>query len=45
LFSIGFTDERLEYPNDDMSIPVAPGRLALGKSTEGFLANLSPWGK
>ena len=41
MFSIGFTDEPLEYPYDDTSIPAAPGTLRLGKSTEEFLANLS----
>jgi hypothetical protein len=45
VFSIEFTDEPLEYPEDDTSIPAAPGRLVLGKSTEEFLASLSVWGK
>jgi hypothetical protein len=45
MFSIGFTDEPLEYPYDDTSIPAAPGRLQLGESTEEFLANLSAWAK
>ena len=45
MFSIGFTDEPLEYPYDDTSIPAAPGALVLGKCTEEFLANLSLWGK
>jgi len=45
MFSIGFSDEPLEYPFDDTSIPAAPGRLLLGKSTEEFLANLSLWSK
>ena len=45
MFSIGFTDEPLEYPEDDTSIPAAPGRLLLGKSIEEFLANLSEWAK
>jgi hypothetical protein len=45
MFLIGFTDEPLEYPYDDTSIPAAPGSLVLGKSTEGFLANLSLWSK
>ena len=45
MFSIGFTDEPPEYPYDDTSIPAAPGRLVLGKSTEEFLANLSLWNK
>jgi CdiI N-terminal domain len=45
MFSIGFTDEPLEYPYDDTNIPAAPGRLVLGKSTEEFLANLSQWSK
>ena len=45
MFSIGFTDEPLEYPYDDTSIPAAPGRLVLGESTEEFLANLSLWSK
>jgi len=44
-FSIGFTDESLEYPYDDTGIPAAPGRLVLGKSIEAFLANLSLWAK
>jgi hypothetical protein len=43
MFSIEFTKEPLEYPYDDTSIPAAPGRLLLGKSTEEFLANLSLW--
>jgi hypothetical protein len=45
MFSINFTDQPLEYPFDDTSIPAAPGTLALGKTTEEFLANLSLWGK
>ena len=45
MFSIGFTDEPMEFPYDDTSVPAAPGRLVLGKSTEEFLANLSVWGK
>jgi len=45
MFSIGFTDEPLEYPYDDTGIPAAPGRLVLEKSIEEFLANLSLWGK
>ena len=45
MFSIGFSDEPLEYPYDDTTIPAAPGRLVFGKSTEEFLANLSLWSK
>ena len=45
MFSIGFTDESVEYPYDDTSIPAAPGSLVLGKATEEFLANLSVWGR
>jgi hypothetical protein len=45
MFSIGFTDEAIEYPYDDTSIPAAPGSLVLGASTEDFLANLSMWSK
>jgi hypothetical protein len=45
MFSIGFTDEPLEYPYNDSSISAAPGRLVFGKSTEEFLANLSLWTK
>jgi hypothetical protein len=45
MFSIGFTDEPLEYPYDDTGIPAAPGRLLLGKTIEEFLANLSIWAK
>ena len=45
MFSITFTDEPLEYPFDDPSIPAAPGKLVLGKSEEEFLANLAVWGK
>jgi hypothetical protein len=45
MFLIGFTDEALEYPYDDASIPAAPGSLLLGESTEEFLANLSLWSK
>jgi hypothetical protein len=45
VFSIGFTEEELEYPYDDTSISAAPGQLVLGKCTEEFLANLSLWSK
>jgi len=45
MFAIGFTEEPLEYPYDDPSIPAAPGRLVLAKLTEEFLANLSAWTK
>ena len=45
MFSIGFTDEPLEYPYDDDHIPAAPGLLMLGKTSEGFLANLGKWDK
>jgi hypothetical protein len=45
MFSISFTDEPSEYPFDDTSIPAAPGKLVLGKTTEEFLANVSLWGK
>jgi hypothetical protein len=45
MFSIGFTDQPVEYPYDDTSIPAAPGKLLLGKSTEDFVANLSLWSK
>jgi CdiI N-terminal domain len=45
VFSIGFTDEPLEYPYDDTRIPAAPGLLVLGKTMEGILANLSVWDK
>lgn len=45
MFSIGFSDEPLEYPYDDTSIPAAPGTLRLGEQTEEFLANLSLWSK
>ena len=45
MFSISFSDEPLEYPFDDSSIPAAPGKLVLGKSEEEFLANLSLWNK
>jgi len=45
MFSIGFTDEPLEYPYDDTGVPAAPGRLVLEKSMEEFLANLHLWGK
>jgi hypothetical protein len=45
MFSIEFTDEPVEYPYDDTSIPAAPGKLLLGKSTEDFVANLSLWSK
>ena len=44
-FLIGFSDEPMEYPYDDTSVPAAPGRLLLGESTEGFLANLYLWNK
>lgn len=45
MFSIGFSDEPLEYPFDNPSVPATPGRLLLGKSEEEFLANLSLWSK
>lgn len=45
MFSIGFTEEELEYPYDDASISAARGQLVLGKCTEEFLANLSLWSK
>lgn len=45
MFSIGFTEEPLQYPYDDANIPAAAGRLLLVKSIEEFLANLSIWGK
>lgn len=45
MFFIGFTDSPLEFPFDDRSIPAAPGRLALGKCEEEFLANLWLWTK
>jgi hypothetical protein len=45
MFSIEFPDEALEYIDDDTSIPSAPGRLVLGKSTEEFLASLCAWTK
>ncbi|MBB5065250.1 hypothetical protein [Granulicella mallensis] len=45
MFSIGFTNEELEYPYDDTSIPAQPGCLILDGSTEDFLANLSLWSK
>jgi CdiI N-terminal domain len=45
MFSIGFTDEPLEYPYDDQNCPAAPGRLWLGKTVEDFVANLSRWDK
>jgi hypothetical protein len=45
MFSIGFTDEPLEHPYDDVTIPAASGFLILGESREDFLANLSKWSK
>src|ERR1051326_4178063 len=45
MFLIEFTDEPLEFPYDDTSIPAAPGKVVLGKSTEEFVANLSLWSK
>lgn len=45
MFSIEFTNEPLEYPYDDTTIPAAPGKLVLGKSAEEFLASLSVWAK
>ena len=45
MFSIEFTDDPLEYPFDDTSVPAAPGKLLLAKSIEEFLANLSLWSK
>jgi hypothetical protein len=45
MFSIAFTDEPLEYPYDDKSIPAAPGLLILVNVLEGFSANLAIWDK
>ena len=45
MFSIGFTDEPLEYPYDDIRVPAAPGLLIIGKTMEGLLANLAKWNK
>jgi hypothetical protein len=45
MFSIGFTEEPLEYPYEDTGVPAAPGRLVLENSTEEFLANLHLWRK
>jgi len=45
MFSIGFTDEPVEYPYDDVTIAAAPGLLVMGKTFEGFLANLALWDK
>lgn len=45
MFSINFSDQPLEYPFDDTSIPAAPGMLAFGETIEEFLANLSLWDK
>ena len=45
MFSIGFTDEPLEYPYDDTRVPAAPGLLIIGKTMEGLLANLAKWNK
>ncbi len=45
MFSIGFTDEPLEYPFEDISIAAAPGLLVIGNTFEGFLANLAVWNK
>ena len=45
MFSIGFSEEPLEYPYDATGVPAAPGRLVLEKSIEEFLANLHLWSK
>lgn len=45
MFSIGFTEDPLEYPYDDTSIPAAPGALWLEDTVEEFVANLSVWDK
>jgi hypothetical protein len=45
MISIGFSDEPLEYPYDDATIPAASGFLMLCEHREGFLANLSKWSK
>ncbi len=45
MFSISFSEEPLEYPYDDPSVPAAAGSLVLGKCTEDFLANLGVWDK
>jgi contact-dependent growth inhibition (CDI) system CdiI-like immunity protein len=45
MFSIRFTNEPLEYPFDDKTIPCAPGMLVLGNWFEEILANLSVWSK
>ncbi len=45
MFSIGFSDEPLEHPYDDVTIPAASGYLILGECREDFFANLSKWSK
>ena len=45
MFSIGFSDEPLEYPYDDVTIPAASGFLILDGHREDFVANLSRWSK
>jgi hypothetical protein len=45
MFAIGFSDEQVEYPYDDATIPAARGFLMLGEHRENFLANLSKWSK
>jgi hypothetical protein len=44
MFAIGFTDEPIEHPYEDETA-AAPGMLILGKTMEGFLANLGAWNK
>jgi hypothetical protein len=45
MFLISFIDGPLEYPDDDPTLPAAPGKLQLGHWTEDFLANLFLWKK
>src|ERR1700684_1651534 len=45
MFTIRFSDEQVEYPYDDATIPAASGFLMLGEHREDFLANLSKWSK
>jgi hypothetical protein len=44
-FSIEFTDEPVEYPDEEDRVPFGPGLLVMGETKEGILANLGEWNK
>jgi hypothetical protein len=45
VFRIGFTNDPIEFPYDDESVPAAVGELILEESREVFVANVSLWTK